>query len=210
MKKKLFILAVVGLMVFLIGFVAVASACDHDKRKECNSKLERGRLCLFQKEPSDLTFPPPYPCDFSYLDDQTWPPPEDGRDAWGKMKFNLSGRTFDFNFEGHDLTPGNSYTLIYYPDDASFGFCYPGYGLIYLGSDIANRGGHVHIAGSLDTGDLPALYDYNNISNNGLYNGAKIWLVLSEDISLAPTPIFQNWNPKEYLFEEELITYHLE
>jgi hypothetical protein len=199
MKKKLFILAVVNLMVCLIGFVTIGYACEHQKQKECKSRLERGQICLFQKEPADLT---------CVLDDQNWLAPVDTtRDAWGKLKFSPSGRTFDFNFQGHDLTPDTSYTLIYYPDDA-FGYCSPGYGLLYLGSGIANRGGHVNIAGSLDTGDLPAVYDYNNIENNGSYNGAKIWLVLSEDITLAPTPVFhQDWHPEEYLFEGALITY---
>jgi len=202
MRKKLFILAVVSLMVCVIGFVAVASACDHNRHKECKSKPERGQLCLFQKESPDpgwpeLPFYGPY-C----LDDQTWDDQND-RGAWGKMKYNLSGRTFEFNFEGHGLPPGKSYTLIYFPDNIQYGDCYPGLGLIYLGSDIANRGGHVHIVGSLDTGDLPAWYDYNNISNNGSYNGAKIWLVLSEDLCLGPSPIFRAWRPQEYLFQEK-------
>jgi hypothetical protein len=210
MKKKLFILGVVSLMVCLIGFATIAYACDHNKHKECKSRLERGQICLLQKEPPpDLTFPGPCGSYLNDQDNQAWPAPVDPtRDAWGKLNFSPSGRTFEFNFQGHGLTPGNSYTLIYYPDDAYYGFCYPGYGLIYLGSDIADRSGHVHIAGSLDTGDLPAVTDHNNIANNGSYNGAKIWLVLTEDILLTPTPTFQNWwTPKEYLFEKDLITY---
>ena len=88
--------------------------------------------------------------------------------------YNLSGQTFDFDFEGHDLTPGVSYTLIYFPDNIELAFpevCWPGNGIIALGSDVAKHNGHVHIKGSLATGNLPASFDGNS--------GAKIWLVLS-------------------------------
>ena len=52
MKKKLLVLTVVSLIVCLIGFVAVASACEHGKRKACKSShgKKEGSLCLYQKE----------------------------------------------------------------------------------------------------------------------------------------------------------------
>ena len=127
---------------------------------------------------------------YLYEKDAGWIIVEDG--AWGKMKYNLSGETFDFVFNGHGLEPGFDYTLIYYPDP------WPGSGLICLGSATANNGGNVHIADSveIDT-DLPIEADEND--------GAKIWLVLSEDFDCSDG--WFAWNPAEYLFEENLITF---
>ena len=122
--------------------------------------------------------------------DANWEIVPDG--AWGKMKYNLSGSTFDFVFNGHGLEPEQDYTLIYYPDP------WPGDDLICLGSGTANRGGNVHIRGSKDTGDLPIDSDDND--------GAKIWLVLSADVDSISQKMV-GWNPTEYLFENNLISY---
>ena len=113
----------------------------------------------------------------------TWDIVEDG--AWGKMKYNMSGDEFDFVFNGHGLEPGADYTLIYYPDP------WPGTGLICLGSGTVNEEGDVHIAESVETGDL---------------TDAKIWLVLSGDVDCDGVQMI-GWNPTEYLFEYDLITF---
>ena len=121
---------------------------------------------------------------------EDWPIVDPG--AWGKMKYNLSGPEFDFVFNGHGLVEGTEYTLIYYPDP------WPGTGLICLGSGTVNEEGNIHIAESveIDT-DLPIEEDEND--------GAKIWLVLSEDFNCDGE--WSAWNPTEYLFEEDLITF---
>jgi hypothetical protein len=128
-------------------------------------------------------------------DPDTWDIVPDG--AWGKMKYNMSGDEFDFVFNGHGLEPGLDYTLIYYPDP------WPGDGLICFGSGIANEDGDVHIMGSVDTGDLPFDTDDN------YPDGAKIWLVLSDDVdcSARSWALPWAWNPSEYLFEYDLITF---
>jgi len=120
----------------------------------------------------------------------TWEIVEDG--AWGKMKYNLSGSEFDFVFNGHDLEPGFDYTLIYYPDP------WPGSGLICLGNGTVNEEGDIHIAESVDTGDLPIATDENL--------GAKIWLVLSDDVDCENAEMI-GWTPIEYLFEYDVITF---
>ena len=51
---------------------------------------------------------------------------------------------------------------------------------------------------SVDTGDLPIEDDEN------YPDGAKIWLVLDDDFNGS---IMTGWNPEEYLFEGEFITY---
>ena len=114
--------------------------------------------------------------------------------AWGKMEYKLSGLEFDFVFNGKGLEAGVEYTLIYYPDP------WPGTGLICLGSATANNGGNVHIAGpvEIDT-DLPADFD------DPEYEGAKIWLVLNSDIECGVS--MTDWNPAEYLFEDEVINF---
>jgi len=130
------------------------------------------------------------------------------------MEYKSSGPIFKFEFEGHRLAPG-SYTLIYYPENFASGSR-----LIYLGSDIANKGGHVHIKGSLDTGSLPAPYasDFNcipGLDDQGTLiclegSGAKIWLVLSSDICFRDdsAPYMKNWNPDKYLFGDDLIIFN--
>jgi len=171
MKKYLvFVLAVV-----LIGALATGALARGKTGPAGKSNV--GHLYLVEKDPV------------------SWEIVEGG--AWGKMKYNLSGSTFDFVFNGHGLEAGVDYCLIYYPDP------WPGTDLICLGSATANGGGNVHIAGSNDTGDLPALTDWNHPDNpnssDSTIEGAKIWLVLCDDVNSGMT----GWNPGEYLFETE-------
>ncbi len=128
---------------------------------------------------------------YLYEKDAEWTLVEGG--AWGKMKYNLSGSTFDFVFNGHDLPIGQDYTLIYYPDP------WPGTGLICLGSGVVNEYGDIHIKESVDTGDLPIETDENG--------GAKIWLVLSDDVSCSGESEMVAWDPTAYLFEGDLILF---
>ncbi len=203
MKRNFFILAVVVLMAYFVGSVAIAGEKDqHDGKDNGNDEHSNvGELNLYQKctgndtaEFCASTFDLFSACPLT--DDVT---PHEARvgSGRGKLKYNKRGPTFDFEFEGHGLTPEKSYTLIYLPNVNFMGNC-PGYYFVYFGSDVAKRG-NVHIEGSLDTGDLPATIDFSP-------GGAKIWLVLSEDLYL-PWAQFMGWHPSMYLFEEELITY---
>jgi hypothetical protein len=119
-----------------------------------------------------------------------WPIVDDG--AWGKLKYNLVGPEFDFVFNGHGLEPNTGYTLIYYADP------WPGTGGCDIASGTSNEGGNIHLADSADIGTIPVVADTND--------GAKIWLVLSDDYN-ADTDRMSGWNPAEYLFENNLITY---
>ncbi len=123
---------------------------------------------------------------------ETWEIIDKG--AWGKMQYFMSGEKFDFVFNGHGLQKGTNYTLIYYPDP------WPGNGLICLGKDTANGGGNVHMNTQVDTCDMPAPYDAN------YPEGAKIWLVLSEDVD-CENQAMTSWHPTEYLFEYQLMTF---
>jgi hypothetical protein len=116
------------------------------------------------------------------------------RGASGKLKFRSFGAEFQFMFHGHKLLPDTMYSLIYYPDP------WPGYGLIIIGEALSDEFGNVVIRGSENIGDLPRNYDEN------YPDGAKIWLVLSSDIDHR-SQCMMNWNPAEYLFENDLITF---
>lgn len=135
-------------------------------------------------------------------DPDTWEIVEDG--AWGKMKYNLSGPTFNFVFNGHGLEPGLEYKLIYYPDP------WPGKGLICLGEGVANGGDNVHIANLVELNtDLPAEYDDNYCYPEEWDDencGARIWLVLTNNVDCDNQTMTRE-NPEEYLFEHNLITY---
>ena len=178
MKEKLLV-GVMALALFVIMIAASVAAVKTEGPSASNGLSHPGevsQLYLYEKDPL------------------TWDPIAGG--AWGKMTFDKAGTTFDFVFNGHGLDAGDNYTLIYYPDP------WPGAGLICFGSDTANAGGNVHIAGSVETNtDLPAAFDAN------YPNGAKIWLVLSGDVKCDAPSQMTGWNPTEYLFEYNLVKF---
>jgi len=141
-------------------------------------KSNVGHLYLYEKNPADW---------------DAYPIPGG---AWGKLKYNLSGPEFEFVFNGHGLETNTDYSLIYYADG------WPGDNPgAFIGSGTSNRGGNIHLADSVDLGfDLPDSADAN------YPDGAKIWLVLSNDYD-AENCMMIAWNPTEYLFENNLITY---
>lgn len=119
----------------------------------------------------------------------------DTEGAWGKLKYSLTGSTFDFHFNGHGLEPLKEYALIYFPDP------WPGTGLIVFGTAMANEDGNILIKGSSVIDSLPAEGDANE-------DRAKIWLVLSDDVDVNDVnKEMAGWNPGEYLFEYDLITF---
>lgn len=184
MKRKIGLIVLAALI--LVAFCALPALAVPKNGKVPNGragKSPNGKLYLFEK------------------DSVSWEIVNPG--AWGKMTYKLWGDKFKFNFNGHGLEPGISYTLIYYPDGDDTAHWSAGAGLICLGSAIANDEGDVHIKDKLeDLCDLPADYDAN------YEYGAKIWLVLSDDIDESIDPLqMSGWNPGEYLFEYDLIRY---
>ena len=186
--RKVLLFALCALMVFAMAVTVYAG------KNGQSGKSNTGHLYLREKDPSD------------------WSIVEDG--AWGKMKYNLEGPEFCFVFNGHGLEPGVDYCLIYYPDP------WPGEGLICLGTGTGTDpdglaippypGGDVHIKGCVNTdGDLPKPYDAAPLG------GAKIWLVLCDDVDCvgdpnATPPVMPQmtgWTPSEYLFEDDVINF---
>ena len=188
MKKLVYtLIALMVLTVFMVGCTTVVPETDLSRKgpngQAGNSNI--AHLYLYEKIPGPIVVPP-----------IPWDLVEGG--AWGKMKYNQTGETFDFVFNGHGLVADQEYCLIYYEDP---GFGWPnGMPNIYcLGMGTANAGGEVHIADSATPGTLPWVNDINE-------DGAKIWLVLSADVD-CDNQLMIGWNPTEYLFEGELITF---
>ncbi len=153
-----------------------------------------GELYLYEKDPDGA--------DNITDNDDDWSIVEDG--AWGLLKYNLSGDTFDFEFEGEGLDLETEYSLIYYADP------WPGDNPgALIDSDDSEDDGTIKLEGSinLDT-DLPNPDDenYDHEVNGQAPPGAKIWLVLTDDYDDTEMEMV-NWNPTEYLFEANTITY---
>ena len=183
--RKITILAIT---VLVLTMMASPLFAKNEGKSGQAGKSNIGHLYLYEKTPADPD-----------NRDLPWLIVEGG--AWGKMKYNLSGPTFDFVFNGHGLPIGQEYTLIYYPDP------WPANGLICLGSDIVVEGdgeeavGNVHMKGSIETGDLPIESDAN------FENGAKIFLVPSSDVD-CEAQVMVGWTGDDAnLYEGALITF---
>ena len=126
--------------------------------------------------------------------DANWDPILD--DRVGTLFYSTSGPGFEYDFSGIGLNSTTDYSLIYYADPWPGN--YPG---AFIASGTTNDQGALNLVGSIDLGmDLPTSPDLNYPV------GAKIWLVLSSDYD-ASTNVVTPWNPGEYLFEENLISY---
>lgn len=183
MKKIMKILATIA---GVLGIMVVSAMAAGPSGQAGKSNV--AHLYLYEKNPD------------------TWEIVEGG--AWGKMKYNLSGPTFDFVFNGHGLSQNTSYSLIYYADP------WPGNNPgAFLASGMSDALGDIHLAGSVNLGiDLPSPPDQNAgpcPSPGGVSPcpGAKIWLLLSSDYN-ASTKAVVGWNPTEYLFEFQGIIYY--
>ena len=167
-------LLVVAIVVALVGSLVATPVLAGKHGPAGKSNI--GHLYLYEKDPSD------------------WSIVDGG--AWGKLKYNLSGPTFDFVFNGHRLEANTDYSLIYYPEPQT---TWP-WPVMVIDSGTTNRGGNINLVGSVDLGmDLDGPADPYNPEG-----GAKIWLVLTDDIVGGS---LSGWNPTEYLFENNLIKY---
>lgn len=201
MNKKLFtILAILTLTLTLAAPIAYAEKPENPGKKYKETRGPPENLPAETGKPEDPGNPgkgkPENPGGnviHLYLyekDPETWEIIEDG--AWGKLTAIIHQDMFVFN--GHALTIGDEYSLIYYPDP------WPGKGLMVLGSGVVNEEGNIHIMGQFDFDLIPIDEDTND--------GAKIWLVLKEDVSVSETPgenSMMGWTPEKYLFENNLI-----
>ncbi len=120
-----------------------------------------------------------------------WPIVEDG--AWGKLRYNLAGDEFEYGFNGHGLESNKNYSLIYYPEPQT---TWP-WPVTVIDAGMTNNGGNINLAGSIDLG--------KDLGDPQQDEGAKIWLVLTDDIKGEDN--LTGWNPTEYLFENNLIFY---
>ncbi len=122
--------------------------------------------------------------------------------AWGKYNYKLSGTGVDTAvsgvFNGHGLVADENYSLIYYPETRT---TWP-WGVVIIGSGMADTNGNVHITGTGIIGVPDSHSDPLDIDYYPDELGDKIWLVLSSDLIDS---VITGWNPAEYLFEQKLI-----
>jgi len=197
MKKVLFVLVVAALVLALPTAVLAA-------------KPDKGLKGLMgQAGNSNVAF-----VELWEKDPATWGIVEEG--AWGKLKYNLEGPTFDFVFNGHGLEIDTEYSLIYYADYenryVNWGGDNPG---ALIASGTSNEWGDIHLMGSVELNmDLPHPDDANKSIHayNGTpdfytnAHGAKIWLVPSSAYDAGNTKVTA-WQPTRFLFETDLIWY---
>ena len=180
--KRILILCAVGVILLITSSAEATGPFPPPQKWE----PRLGVLYLFQKKAAE---------------DGPWPVVPGG--ASGVLRYNLWGKVFSFDFHGWKLAPKKKYTLIYYPDP------WPGEGLICLGSGKTNPAGNINLFNHhFDIGtSLPAKDDANWSPQypSGAV-GAKIWLVLSEDVDCAKS-YMTGWNPDSYLFEYNLINF---
>ena len=135
--------------------------------------------------------------------DANWSPINDNIKA--NMTYKTSGSLFDYSLSGTVKNANTEYCLIYYADP------YPGDGKTnstgaLIGKADSDGSGNISIANTqVELGtDLP------NSDDTNYPGGAKVWLVPCADYS-ASTAGQQGkmtaWNPSEYLFEMQFITY---
>lgn len=120
------------------------------------------------------------------------------------------GSMFVWHASGTAKQTNTEYSLIYYADP------WPGDNPgALIGTFETDGAGKFDVADSTDIGfSLPHADDANGNASETNYsgapdcydhaNGAKLWIVLSDDYA---EPAMTRWDPAEYLFETELITY---
>jgi hypothetical protein len=199
MKKSIF-MAIVAIL--FTGLLVTPSIAKEKGPSGQAGKSNIGHLYLYEK-------------------DANWDIVEGG--AWGKMKYNLSGPAFDFEFNGHGLPHGQDFTLIYYIEPSTPTWPSGGTEVVCLGwgtvtgkkcdLEPCEKEGSLRIVGSYETEQLPFADDPNATPENDAdKTGAKIWLVPSGDVEcigredVTLSKIF-GWDPSAILFEGELINY---
>jgi hypothetical protein len=131
-------------------------------------------------------------------------------DVWIPVPGGASGRVTlvrnggPFEMTGKGLTPGNQYSLIYYPDP------WNGVGLKEIGTGTALPGGTILMTGTFDFQNIPYPAPPASLPTDDNAPEAKIWLVLSSDIQYSndadpSNDYFLSWNPDSYLFEVNLL-----
>ena len=153
--------------------------------------------------------------------DSSWACKDD--EIVGFLRYNCSGKEFmsflsiEYDFIGINLEGETKYSLIYYADkcprETKWGGDNPGF---VIDTDESKYNGGLELSGSVDLDmDLPHEDDenyihYNYGGNPDYYahtHGAKIWLVLTDDLTNSKELPLIVWNPDDYLFKTDLIWY---
>lgn len=173
MKKYL----AIGLAVLLVGAFAAAALAGAPDANHPQKPAGKGRvahLYLYEKDAGFVIV--------------------DGG-AWGKATYNVEGETCDFVFNGKGLDSMTDYTLVYYPEPQT---AWP-WLVIIIAQGTTTKSGNIHLSGTWDPDqDFTLDVYYPDVGY-----GAKIWLVLTDDINASNE--LAGWDPEEYLFEHHTI-----
>lgn len=110
--------------------------------------------------------------------------------AWAKMSYHFdevtyqghdAGKITSFEFNGHGLTPGAEYSLLYGNDLATPAIPSP---MQMLSQGVVNSGGNLHLDSGPSTSTL---------------QDAQFWLVLTSDWTQGT---WTKWQPAQYLFSQ--------
>lgn len=140
----------------------------------------------------------------------------------GFLTYKTASDNFDFTLDYYGLAAATSYSLIYYADKQDRFDDWGGDPLGKVIKTFTSDGDGIGTeTGNVELGmDLPHYDDWNGSGAanycddaNGFddYNtcrGAKIWLVLTNDLTSGPNIPLVSWNPVSYLFETDLINYN--
>jgi len=133
--------------------------------------------------------------------DPDWQIVDEANDIKATLTYNLTSPTFDYSLTGKAPLKNTRYCLIYYADP------WPGDGVLIGCGNTASDNRTISFSDSVDLGiDLP---DWTTYADENHPEGAKIWLVKSEDYDDGNegNGRMTAWNPEDYLFETGLITY---
>ena len=128
--------------------------------------------------------------------DPTWPV-INWPDTYVEIKYWEYGPTFDYILKGYGLPATIDYEFIYYADP------WPSDEGCHITDVDSIADGTLYLEGSKELNNhLPVAADDNYPT------GAKLWLVLDADwVGAGFTGSMVGWNPADYLFEYDLITY---
>ena len=143
----------------------------------------------------------------------TWAPiTDDGIEA--TLTYELNSPKFNYKFEATGLSANTEYDIIYYADQPdryeNWGGDNPGKLIDTFTTESRNYSGvgSVNLAMNLPKEPDANIqeYDYCKSDNYLLCHGAKIWIVPSSDYNES-TRSMSGWNPSNYLFETDMLTY---
>jgi len=200
MKEIIGIATVLAITLMAVSVLANGTTTTNSANIQCS-------------QPSDCTMTTLNLC----AKDTSWQCKSGG--ATATLTFKTVYPTFDYELTVSGASVKTDYALIYYPDQADRFTYWNGAGGTVLGTFTTDASGAYTGTGNIAIGSLPIAGDWNanpspNYCNNANgydsyahCSGAKIWIVTASDLTSGSSLPLTAWNPSNYLFETDLVTY---